>query len=177
VRSYVTVGSSSIWVIILIISVGAGYDDIDVESAKKHNIMVCRRISPIHSADEQVTHTPSAVDDATATTAVYLIISAMRHFAKAEVACRANQWKKQLPLARDPEHKTLGIIGMGGIGTVTARRMALGWGMKVIYHNRRRLASEPTDFAVEYKETLDELLKEADVVSLHLPVGLDVFHD
>jgi glyoxylate reductase len=95
----------------------------------------------------------------------------MRQFAKAEVACRANQWKKQLPLARDPEHKTLGIVGMGGIGTVTARRMALGWGMKVIYHNRRKLAPEPADFAVEYKETLEDLLKEADVVSLHLPVS------
>lgn len=154
-------------------SVGAGYDDIDVESAKKHSILVSCHDQRIRGKilKRQVTHTPSAVDNATATTAVYLIISAMRQFAKAEVACRANQWKKQLPLARDPEHKTLGIIGMGGIGTVTARRMALGWGMKVIYHNRRKLASEPSDFAVEYKESLEELLKEADVVSLHLPVS------
>mgnify|MGYP002718915087 FL=1 len=95
----------------------------------------------------------------------------MRQFAKAEIACRAGQWKKPLPLARDPEHKTLGIVGMGGIGTVTARRLALGWGMRVIYHNRRRLAVEPDDFGVEYKDSLEGLLNEADIVSLHLPVG------
>jgi glyoxylate reductase len=114
------------------------------------------------------------VDDATATTAIYLIISAMRQFAKAEVACRAGEWKKNLPLARDPEYKTLGIVGMGGIGTVVARRMALGWGMRIIYHNRKRLTSEPEDFKVEYKASLDELLQEADVVSLHVPVSLSV---
>lgn len=111
------------------------------------------------------------MDDATATTTVYLIISAMRQFAKAEVACRNLEWKKNLPLARDPENKTLGIVGMGGIGTVVARRMALGWGMKVIYYNRNKLQNEPTDFDVEYKESLEELLKEADVVSVHIPVS------
>ena len=95
----------------------------------------------------------------------------MRQFAKAEMACRRLEWKKNLPLARDPEYKTIGIVGMGGIGTVTARRMALGWGMKVIYHNRRRLAKEPDDFPVEYKENLEDLLKEADIVSLHIPVS------
>ncbi|WVF71069.1 hypothetical protein IAT40_005866 [Kwoniella sp. CBS 6097] len=136
---------------------GAGYDDIDVAAAKKYGITV--------------THTPSAVDDATATTAIYLIISAMRQFAKAEVACRRGEWKKNLPLARDPEYKTLGIVGMGGIGTVVARRMALGWGMRVIYHNRSKLKHEPKDFEVEYKESLDDLLSEADVVSLHIPMS------
>lgn len=99
----------------------------------------------------------------------------MRQFARAEVACRAGEWKKNLPLARDPEYKTIGIVGMGGIGTVTARRMALAWGMKVIYHNRRRLEKEPEDFNVEYKENLEDLLKEADVVSVHIPVSLSMY--
>ena len=96
----------------------------------------------------------------------------MRQFARAEVACRKLEWKNNLPLARDPEQKTLGIVGLGGIGTVTARRLALGWGMKVIYHNRRPLAQPPKDFSAEYKESLDELLQEADIVSLHLPVSV-----
>jgi glyoxylate reductase len=98
----------------------------------------------------------------------------MRQFAKAEVACRAGQWKKNLPLARDPEQKTLGVVGMGGIGSVVARRMAIGWGMKVIYHNRKKLSrdKEPKDYEAEYKERLEDLLKEADVVTLHAPVSL-----
>jgi glyoxylate reductase len=119
----------------------------------------------------KVTHTPGAVDDATATVAIYLVISAMRQFAKAEVACRNLEWKKNLPLARDPEQKTIGIVGMGGIGTVVARRMALGWGMRVLYHNRSKLAQEPTDFSVEYKSSLEDLLAEADIISLHIPVS------
>jgi glyoxylate reductase len=95
----------------------------------------------------------------------------MRQFAKAEIACRNLEWKKNLPLARDPEQKTIGIVGMGGIGTVVARRMALGWGMRLLYHNRSKLAQEPTDFKVEYKANLEELLAESDIVSLHIPVS------
>lgn len=83
----------------------------------------------------------------------------------------SDQWKKQLPLARDPEHKTLGIIGLGGIGQVVARRMALGWNTKVIYHNRKPLASLPDGYHAEYKATVEELLAEADIVSTHLPVS------
>jgi glyoxylate reductase len=135
--------------------VGAGYDDVDVTAAYKHGV--------------SVTHTPGAVDDATATTAIFLILSAMRRFWAAEQSCRAGNWKKGLPLARDPEGKTLGIVGMGGIGKVVARRMT-GWGMKIVYYNRRELDPKP-DFECEYKSSLEDLLKVSDVVSLHMPVS------
>ena len=139
--------------------VGAGYDDVDVIAAHKHGV--------------SVTHTPGAVDDATATTAIFLILSSMRRFWAAEKSCRAGNWKKGLPLARDPEGKTLGIVGMGGIGKVVARRMR-EWGMKVVYYNRRELDPKP-DFECEYMSSLDELLKVADVVSLHMPVSSPLF--
>jgi glyoxylate reductase len=92
----------------------------------------------------------------------------MRRFWAAETSCRAGNWKKGLPLARDPEGKTLGIVGMGGIGKVVARRMT-GWGMKIVYYNRREI-EEKLDFECEYKSSLEELLKVSDVVSLHMPV-------
>lgn len=57
---------------------------------------------------------------------------------------------------------------MGGIGSVVAKRL-LAWDMKVIYHNRREVSPKP-DFPCEYRATLEELLIEADVVSLHMPV-------
>lgn len=61
---------------------------------------------------------------------------------------------------------------MGGIGKVVANRMHHGWNMKVIYHNRKPVADEANlGFKAEYKESLDALLKEADVVSLHMPVS------
>jgi hypothetical protein len=61
---------------------------------------------------------------------------------------------------------------MGGIGGVVARRMALGWGMKVVYHNRKPLPDSdlPKGFEVEYKDTLEGLLAVSDVVSVHVPV-------
>lgn len=169
--------------------VGAGYDDIDVHAAKRYGITVSfhhYRLSSLNEEAEtkslpnrtdqspQVTHTPSAVDDATATTTIYLILSSFRQFARAEIACRAGEWKKNLPLARDPEGKTLGIVGLGGIGSVVAKRLGLGWGMKVIYHNRKRLPIEKEQelgVEVEYKESLEGLLSEADVVSVHIPVS------
>ncbi|KAG7529718.1 hypothetical protein FFLO_05445 [Filobasidium floriforme] len=127
---------------------GAGYDDVDVIEAKRHGIAV--------------SHTPGAVDDATATTAIYLILAAMRQFSKAEASARRGEWKNHLELARDPEQKVLGIVG-----SVVAKRL-LAWDMKVIYHNRREVSPKP-DFPCEYKATLEELLTEADVVSLHMP--------
>jgi lactate dehydrogenase-like 2-hydroxyacid dehydrogenase len=79
------------------------------------------------------------------------------------------QWKNGLPLANDPENKTLGIVGMGGIGKVVAKRM-LGWNMKILYHNRKEISPKP-DFPCEYVSSLDELLERSDVVSLHMPVS------
>jgi hypothetical protein len=93
------------------------------------------------------------------------------HYLCVQLIPNQGNWKKNLPLARDPEEKTLGIIGLGGIGKVTARRMALGWGMKVLYHNRREVDTKDLDFKVEYKKDLMDLLKESDVVSIHLPVS------
>ncbi|KAK4053224.1 hypothetical protein OIO90_003998 [Microbotryomycetes sp. JL221] len=139
---------------------GAGYDQIDIQACTAKGI--------------QVSNTPSAVDDATATVGMYLIISAMRQFYKAEMCARAGQFKTGTKPAHDPELKTLGIVGMGGIGRALAKR-ALGFDMKVIYHNRNPvdpslLAAFP-DGAISYVPTLDELLQTSDVVSLNLPLN------
>ncbi|ODN99627.1 2-hydroxyacid dehydrogenase [Cryptococcus wingfieldii CBS 7118] len=134
---------------------GAGYDQIDVEACTARGI--------------QVSHTPQAVDEATATVGAFLAISAIRQFWRAEVNVRSGQWKAGLAPARDPEGKTLGIVGMGGIGSALARRL-LAFDMKVIYYNRRPIQPAP-DFPCTYVSTLDELLKQSDVVSLNLPLN------
>ncbi|WVQ86090.1 hypothetical protein IAT38_008258 [Cryptococcus sp. DSM 104549] len=134
---------------------GAGYDQIDVDAATARGI--------------QVSHTPQAVDAATATVGAFLAISAVRQFWKAETNVRAGKWKAGLVPARDPEEKTLGIVGMGGIGSALARRL-IAFDMKVIYYNRRPISPEP-DFPCTYVSSLDELLQQADVVSLNLPLN------
>lgn len=134
---------------------GAGYDQIDVDAATARDI--------------QVSHTPAAVDDATATTAMFLILSSLRQYWKAEVNARKGIFKQGLKPASDPEGKTIGIIGMGGIGGALAKR-ALGFDMKIKYHNRREIQPPPS-FPCEYVSTLDELLATSDVISLNLPLN------
>ncbi|OXB34463.1 hypothetical protein LQV05_002874 [Cryptococcus neoformans] len=134
---------------------GAGYDQIDIAACTARGI--------------QVSHTPQAVDDATATVGAFLAISAMRQFWRAEVNVRSGKWKAGLSPARDPEGKTLGIIGMGGIGSALARRL-LAFDMKVIYYNRRPI-QPPPNFPCTYVSSIEELLQQADVVSLNLPLN------
>lgn len=134
---------------------GAGYDQIDIAAASARDIAV--------------THTPGAVDDATATTGVFLTLSALRGYWRAQTNARSGKWKAGLQPAKDPEGKTLGVVGMGGIGSVMARRLQ-AFGMNVIYHNRRPISPEP-DFPCKYVSTLKELLEQSDVVSLNLPLN------
>jgi len=133
---------------------GAGWDQIDGAACKARGI--------------QVSNTPGAVDTATATTALYLLIACFRQFTKAELNARTHKWKAGLPPAHDPDGKVLGIIGYGGIGGVLAQRCRDSFGMKVIYHNPRPKPGVP-EWA-EYKKTLQELLMASDVVSLHCPL-------
>lgn len=134
---------------------GAGYDQVNVAACTRRGI--------------QVSHTPGAVDDATATTAVFLIISALRQYSYGEKSARSGLWKgTKQNIGRDPEGKTVGIIGMGGIGKAVARRL-LPFGMKIIYYNRGPLATPP-DFPCTYISSMDELLAQSDVVSLHMPL-------
>ncbi|EPQ30312.1 uncharacterized protein PFL1_02427 [Pseudozyma flocculosa PF-1] len=133
---------------------GAGYDQIDVAAAKQRGI--------------HVSHTPSAVDDATADVAMFLVLSSLRQFYRAERNAREGKWKSGLKPAHDPETKVLGIIGMGGIGSALARR-AEAFDMKILYHNRNRNPNAQPSW--EYVSSQAELLRRADVVSLNLPLN------
>ncbi|KAL1412648.1 hypothetical protein Q8F55_000395 [Vanrija albida] len=134
---------------------GAGYDQIDVAAATARGILV--------------SHTPKAVDSATATVAAFLTISALRQFWRAEVNVREGKWKAGLVPALDPDGKTVGIIGMGGIGSALAKRL-IAFDMKVIYYNRNEISPKP-DFPCTYVSSAEELLRQSDVVSLNLPLN------
>jgi len=118
-----------------------------------------------------VSNTPGAVDDATATTALYLIISTLRQFSKAERNLREGVWKSGLNSgqALDLTGKTLAILGMGGIGTRIAE-LARAFPMRVIYHNRRPAEGAPPWTEYYPKERLAEFLKEADVLAVSVPL-------
>ncbi|KAK3716353.1 glyoxylate reductase [Vermiconidia calcicola] len=146
-------------------SVGAGYDQIDVHACSA-------RDPPI-----KVSNTPTAVDDATADTAMFLILGALRGFSYGISALRKGQWRggngEVAPLGHDPEGKTIGVLGMGGIGR-NMKKKCEAFGMKTIYHNRNPLSEELAGGA-KYV-SFDELLAQSDVLSLNLPLNKKTRH-
>jgi lactate dehydrogenase-like 2-hydroxyacid dehydrogenase len=133
-----------------------GVDHVDLEAAKSRGIFV--------------TNTPNVLSDATAEIALLLMLGAARRTAEGDRLIRARQWRLWSPafmVGTQITGKTLGIIGMGRVGQVTARR-ARGFRMRIHYHNRRRVPAEIEQGAV-YHERLETLLAACDVLSLHCP--------
>lgn len=120
----------------------------------------------------RISNTPGAVDDASATTALYLLISTMRNYAIAERSLREVKWKPAGLAARshDLTGKTLAILGLGGIGFRLAE-LAHAFPMRIIYHSRHKIANAP-DWC-EYFASVEEMLAQADVLSVHVPLRPD----
>ncbi|KAJ4385441.1 glyoxylate reductase [Gnomoniopsis smithogilvyi] len=140
---------------------GAGYDQIDVDACTARGI--------------RVSNVRTAVDDSTADTAVFLLLGALRNFGMGVANLRRGVWRAgpeeaPLVLGREPRGKVLGVLGMGGIGRNFARKMA-AFGMRVVYHNRTRLSEvvEREECAGAEYVDFETLLRESDVLSLHLP--------
>lgn len=135
---------------------GAGYDSIHVPACTDAGI--------------QVSNVRAAVDDATADTAVFLILGCLRMFGPHISAVRSGGWMADCPMGRDPRGLTLGVLGMGGIGKAVGRRVEQ-MGMKLQYHNRSKIEEE--DFAYEYV-SYDQLLATSDVLLLSLPLNVSI---
>ncbi|OSX61824.1 hypothetical protein POSPLADRAFT_1144166 [Postia placenta MAD-698-R-SB12] len=137
---------------------GAGYDQVDVAACQRKGIYV--------------SNTPGAVDDATATTALYLLISAFRSFSKAERDIRAGAWKTLHPpaSAHDLTGKVVAILGLGGIGLRFAD-LVHAFPMRVLYHSRRKFPHAPEWCEYYSADRLDEMLATADVLSIHVPLN------
>jgi lactate dehydrogenase-like 2-hydroxyacid dehydrogenase len=111
------------------------------------------------------------VDDATADVNMFLIIGTLRGFNAGMLSLREGNWRGHPlpPLGHDPQGKTLGILGMGGIGR-NLKKKAEAFGMKTIYHNRTQLSEDLADGAGYV--CFDELLARSDVLSLNLPLNV-----
>lgn len=147
----------------LIANIGVGIDNIDLDTARSKGILV--------------SNTPVVTED-TADLTWALILAASRRLTTAENSLREGQWQGQfLPatLGQRVSGKTLGIIGLGAIGTAVARR-ATGFDMRVIYHQPRRKPEAEQELGVSFCENLEDLLTEADVLSLHCSLNIDTRH-
>jgi gluconate 2-dehydrogenase len=139
-------------------NIAVGYNNFDVPAMSAAGVMA--------------TNTPDVLTDTTADFGFALLMSTARRISESEHWIRNGQWDKwsivHNPLGMDLHHSTIGIIGMGRIGQGIAKR-ALGFGMKVVYHNRSRL-SEANEKACEASYvSKEELLRTADHVVLVLP--------
>ncbi|KAH9941915.1 D-isomer specific 2-hydroxyacid dehydrogenase [Amylocystis lapponica] len=134
-----------------------GYEMIDIAACKEHGILY--------------SNTPGSVDVSTATTALYLIISTMRHFSKADRDLHAGKWKHGHKAAglHDLEGHTLAILGLGDIGLHLAT-FVRPFGMRVVYHNRKPNPDAPEWCEYFPAERLDEMLALTDVLSVHIPL-------
>jgi glyoxylate reductase len=132
---------------------GVGYDNIDVAAATERGILV--------------TNTPDVVVNATADLAFGLLIAASRRFGVGQQAALEDrwQWAQGLLWGQEVTGATLGILGLGRIGTAVARR-AQGFGMRVLYHSRTRKPEVEFALGCEYR-SFEELLAESDFLSLH----------
>lgn len=118
-----------------------------------------------------MSNTPDVGDDATATAALYLILSALRRFSQAERDLRRGLWRSTISAAsaHDLTGRTLAILGLGGIGLRLAQ-LVHAFPMRIVYHSRHKVAHAP-DYCEYYDvNRLDEMLGMADVLSVHVPL-------
>ncbi|HXF83108.1 MAG TPA: D-glycerate dehydrogenase [bacterium] len=147
----------------VVANMAVGYDNIDVPAATRRRVVV--------------TNTPEVLTETTADFAFALILAAARRVVEADAFTRAGRWKTWAPLllaGQDVHHATLGLIGLGRIGSAVARR-ARGFEMRVLYYDPIRRQDLEAQLSLEYR-TLPEVLREADIISVHVPLTADTRH-
>ncbi len=142
----------------IIANYGAGFNNIDVNYASERGIWV--------------TNTPSVLHETTADLTWAMILGAARRIVPADRFTREGKfkgWSAKMFLGGDVYGKTLGVIGCGEIGRSVVRR-ASGFNMRVLYHQRNRLPEEEERMLNAEFISLDQLLRESDFITLHVPL-------
>jgi glyoxylate reductase len=145
-------------------NVAVGYDNVDLAAASERGVVV--------------TNTPEVLDDATADLTWALLLAATRRLAEGDRLVRSGRewsWGMSFMLGSSLRGKLLGIVGLGGIGRRVAQR-GRAFGMEVAYHSRHEAPAEVTTAVEARRMPLEQLLAEADVVSLHCPLTPETHH-
>lgn len=143
----------------IIANYAVGVDNIDVAAAKERGIMV--------------TNTPGVLTDTVAEHTFALILSIARRISEADRFSRAGlykAWGPKLLLGTDVSGKTLGVIGLGRIGSRVAYHAVKGFDMRVLYYDVNRNLEFEKEFGAQYVSSVDELIPHCDFISLHVPL-------
>ena len=140
---------------------GVGIDNVDVEAATQQGIVVM--------------NAPDGNTISTAEHAFSLLLSVARNIPQAHSSMKAGEWDRKKHEGVELYHKTIAILGMGPIGTEVARR-ALAFGMKVLVYDPYLSATKANALQVELVEKLEELLPQANFITVHMPLTEETRH-
>src|SRR6266851_5366852 len=140
---------------------GVGVDNVDVEAATRRGIVVL--------------NAPGGNTVSTAEHAFSLLLSVARKIPQADATLRAGKWDRKNLEGVELYNKTLGVIGMGRIGSELSRR-AIAFGMRVIAYDPYLSATRARALQVELLDELDDLLATADFITLHTPLTAETHH-
>ena len=149
----------------IVANFGVGFNNIDVAAAKQHGVAV--------------TNTPDVLTDDTADLAITLILMVARRAGEGERHVRAGAWTGWRPthmLGTRVTGKTLGLIGFGRIGRAVAARARRGFGMRVVFHDPYASDADAEALGAQRRATVEDVLRESDVVSLHCPATPETRH-
>ncbi|MEK7154267.1 MAG: D-glycerate dehydrogenase [Patescibacteria group bacterium] len=143
----------------IVANFAVGFDNIDISTAKQRNIMV--------------TNTPEVLTETVAEHTFALMMAIAHRIPEADRFARAGKftaWGPELLLGTDLREKTLGIIGLGRIGSRVAYHAVKGFEMRVLYTDPKPNPDFEKEFGAIYVASIDELLPQCDFVSLHVPL-------
>ncbi|MGG0386229.1 D-glycerate dehydrogenase [Priestia filamentosa] len=142
----------------IVCNTSVGYDNLDMGELSKRNIIA--------------TNTPDVLNDTVADTIFGLLLATARRMPELDQFVKNGEWKETLKeehFGVDVHHKTLGIIGMGGVGSAIAKRAHFGFDMDILYYGRSRKKEEEGTYNALYC-SLEELLQKSDFVCLMTPL-------
>jgi D-3-phosphoglycerate dehydrogenase len=140
---------------------GVGVDNVDVDAATKNGVIVM--------------NTPGGNTISTAEHAFSLLMSIARNIPQADASVKSGKWDRKSFEGVELYSKTLGILGMGRIGTEIARR-AIAFGMRVLAYDPYLSPSKARSLQVELLENLDELVSQVDFLTMHMPLTAETKH-
>ncbi|MGC1481260.1 MAG: phosphoglycerate dehydrogenase [Chthoniobacterales bacterium] len=140
---------------------GVGVDNVDIDVATQNGVIVM--------------NTPGGNTISTAELAFSLIVSLARRIPEADASLKAGRWDRKKFQGVELNGKTLGILGMGRIGTEVARR-AIAFGMHVVAYDPYLSASRARSLQVDLIDTIDDLLPKADFITMHMPLTDETKH-
>ena len=136
-----------------------GFDNIDIKAATERGIMV--------------TNTPGVLTETVAEHTFSLMLSIAHRIPESDRFTRAGKyhgWEPMMLLGTDVSKKILGVVGLGRIGSRVAYHAAKGFEMKVLYYDPKRSEEFEKKYGAQYRENVDDIFREADFVSIHVPL-------